>query len=300
MTKKVIGIDIGGTSVRVGLIDENLNLLSKEVANTSDFSSQNDLFHAIKEMIQKVDSAGETSKIGICLPIPWTPDLEEIVDAINISYLDTVKISEIKNYFKEYEVYIENDMNVIAILEANLGSSKEYKHSLYVTVSTGIASGVIINREIFHGTNGYGGEVGNIQLTDSHGNFSEGTLENLCSGLALEQKSKQLFGEEADARLLFEKFHEGNELAEEAVDDWIEYFSSGMASIIHCFDPEIIILGGSVIMNNEWLIEKVVEETKEKVFPNLVNKVNIVISKFGNDVGILGAGFLAIKNTKGD
>jgi glucokinase len=294
VTNKVIGIDVGGTKVRVGLIDETLQLIRKEVASTASCRNKQDLFQMIMEMIDKIDPMAEVQKIGFALPVPWTPKLETITDATNISILENVKVSEIVAFFAGYEVCIENDVNVVALLEAKMGSSKSYKHSLYITVSTGIGSGIIINQEIFHGTHGFGGEIGNIQLTDSKGCFSCGTLENLCSGLALEEKSKTLFGGESTASLLFEKFQSGDIAALRAIDEWVEYFSSGMASVIHSFDPGIIVLGGSVIQHNQWLVEKVVEKTREKVFSSLVNHVKMVVSKFGNDAGIIGAGFLVI------
>jgi glucokinase len=298
VTKKVIGIDIGGTQVRVGLIDETLQIIRKEVASTASCRCKLDLFRMIKEMIDKIDPTAEVQKIGFALPVPWMPNLETITDATNIVFLENVKVSEIKEFFNGYEVCIENDVNVVAMLEAKVGSAKNYKHSLYMTVSTGIGSGIIINQEIFHGTHGFGGEIGNIQITDSKGCYSCGTLENLCSGLALEEKSKALFGEESTASLLFEKFQSGDIEALRAIDEWVEYFSSGMASVIHSFDPGIIVLGGSVIQHNQWLVEKVVEKTREKVFSSLVNQVRMVVSKFGSDVGMIGAGFLVINNKK--
>lgn len=298
MTEKVIGFDIGGTNVRVGLIDENLQLLSKKVTDTSSFQTKEELFTSIKETIRELDPSEEVKKMGVVLPVPLTLGIEMLSDATNVPYLESVHISEIHEFFKEYEVFIENDVNAVAVLEANIGSAKEHPYSLYITVSTGIGSGIIINREVFHGTHGYGGEVGSIQLSDSKGGFSNGTLENLCSGMALEQKSKSLFGDNGTSRLLFEKYQEGDAGAIQAIGEWIEYFSSGMASLIHCFDPGIIVLGGAVIQHNQWLVETISEKTKEKVFSNLVNKVKMVVSEFGNDAGLIGAGYMALKNNK--
>lgn len=296
MTEKVIGFDIGGTNVRVGLIDENLQLLSKKVADTSSFQTKEELFTSIKETIRELDPSEEVKKMGIVLPVPLTPGIEMLSDATNVPFLESVQISEIREFFKGHEIFIENDVNAVAILEANIGSAKEHQYSLYITVSTGIGSGIIINREVFHGTHGYGGEIGSVQLSDSKGGFSKGTLENLCSGTALEQKSKSLYGDNATSRLLFEKYQEGDEGAIQSIGEWIEYFSSGMASLIHCFDPGIIVLGGAVILHNQWLVEKILEKTKEKVFSNLVNKVKMVVSEFGNDAGLIGAGYMALKN----
>ncbi|GMA61367.1 ROK family protein [Alicyclobacillus fastidiosus] len=300
--ESVIGIDIGGTNIRVGLIDDRLNLIRKETALTDDFNSIDELFRYLLEMIEKVNERESANKIGIALPIPWRGGTERLYDATNISYLEGFGVRDIPDYFPGYGVYLENDVNVVAILESAFGASKEYANSMYITVSTGIGSGVILNNEIYHGAHGYAGEVGSIIISDSKTHLSvdiEGSLESLCIGAALEKVSKSLFGHDANAKLLFEKQQEGDVLAVEVIEQWIDYFSRGIASLFHSLDPDVIVLGGSVIQNNQWLIQRIEESAKNRVLLNLKDKVKILISRFGDDAGLIGAGYVALKKSTG-
>ncbi|MFD1673956.1 ROK family protein [Alicyclobacillus fodiniaquatilis] len=300
--ESVIGIDIGGTNVRVGLIDERLNLIRKEVTLADDFSSTDELFKCLLDMIEKVKEKEPVNKVGMALPIPWRDGTERLCDATNISYLEGFEVKRIPDYFPGYSICLENDVNVVAILESAFGASREYANSMYITVSTGIGSGVILNHEIYHGAHGYAGEVGSIIISDSNQHLAaefEGSLESLCSGTALEKISRSLFGHDANAKLLFEKHQERDVLAVEAIEQWIDYFSRGIASLIHSLDPGVIVLGGAVIQNNQWLIQRIEESVKNKVFLNLKDKVKILISRFGDDAGLIGAGYVALKTSTG-
>jgi glucokinase len=185
MNESVIGVDIGGTNIRVGLVNGDLELERKETALTGSFQSADELFKQIQQMIENVDTNKKARKIGIAMPVPWKDNTAYIVDATNIPCLENMPIRTIQSYFPEYEVYFENDVNVIAFLESEHGASKAYKHSMYITVSTGIGSGIIVNNEILHGAHGYAGEIGSMIVSDTNKNHSSlysGTLESLCSG----------------------------------------------------------------------------------------------------------------------
>lgn len=296
MGDKVIGVDIGGTNIRVGLINSDFHLLRKESALSSDFKNPFEFFEQIRMMIDRIDVNREATKIGMALPVPWKDGMEKFSDATNLPFLESTSVNEIKAYFSEYELYFENDVNVIALLESGFGASKNYKHSIYITVSTGIGSGMVLNNSIFHGTNGYAGEIGSMIISDinkNHFSLYNGTLESLCSGKSLEEESIKLYGKGATAKLLFEQYLNGDVNAFDVVEAWVDYFSSAIASLMQTIDPEVFVLGGSVIYHNQWLIEKVIERTQNKVFNQLKDKVKIVISKFGPDAGMIGAGFIA-------
>lgn len=302
MDNSVIGIDIGGTNIRVGFVKENLTLVRKEAALTCRFQNADEMFINIKEMIGKVDPEKNARIIGIALPAPWKNETEIISDATNIPCLESVAIKQIKSFLSEYDVYVENDVNVISLLESEHGASKGFRQSIYITVSTGIGGGIIINNEIHHGAHGYAGEIGSMIVSDTKKNNStlyDGTLESLCSGKALEYESKALYGMDATTELLFEKYAKEDAKALEAIHLWVNYFSSAIASLMQTFDPDIFVLGGAVIINNPWLIEKVIVSVKQKVFQNLKDKVQIVSSQFGPDAGLIGAGYLSLKNFKG-
>ncbi|QOS78199.1 ROK family protein [Paenibacillus sp. JNUCC31] len=302
MSNSVIGVDIGGTNIRVGLVNEQLELVRKETALTSDFRSADEIFKFVKRVIEKVDHHKTADKIGIALPVPWKERTEIIYDATNIPSLEGTNTEFIKRFFPGYEVYFENDVNVVTLLESEHGASQAYEQSIYITVSTGIGSGIILNNQVLHGAHGYAGEIGSMVIADngkSHSPLHPGTLEALCSGRALEKESQNLYGSEATAHLLFEKYRQHDEKAAGVVNTWVEYFSGAIASLMQTIDPDIFVIGGAVIHNNQWLIDKIVESAKTKVFEHLSDKVKVALPKFGPDAGVIGAGYMALKNNKG-
>ncbi|WP_339317290.1 ROK family protein [Paenibacillus sp. FSL R10-2734] len=298
----VIGVDIGGTNIRVGLVNEHLELVRKESALTRDFQDADEIFKSVKEMIAKVDHEQQASKIGIVLPIPWNDQTEIIRDVTNIPCLENVSIETIRAFFPNYELFFENDVNVITVLESDHGASKPYNQSIYITVSSGIGCGIILDKGIIHGAHGYAGEIGSMIISDSKRNHStlyNGTLESLCSGIALEAESKFLYGRDATAGLLFERYHMGDRQAIEVIDRWVEYFSNAIVSLVQMIDPNIFVIGGAVIHHNQWLIDSIIESAKKKVLPHLKENIKIVLTEFGPDAGIIGAGYNIYKKEKG-
>jgi glucokinase len=298
MNDYVIGVDIGGTNVRVGLVNEKLEVITKEMALTHDFGTAEELFIAIRQMIGIVDAKQRTNKIGIAMPVPWRRDTEFIADATNIPYLENVSIRAIRSYFPEHEVYFENDVNVIAYLESERGASRGSSHSIYITVSTGIGSGIIVGNEILHGAHGYAGEIGSMFVSDQRNDKGNETLETLCSGKALEDVSKKLYGEDATSSLLFERYLAKDNRAAEVITVWVERFSRAIASLMQTFDPDVFVLGGAVIDNNRWLIDQVIEHVKSKVLHNLRSQIRITIPAFGLDAGMIGAGYTALRQSQ--
>ncbi|WP_274362039.1 ROK family protein [Paenibacillus thermotolerans] len=292
MKSSVIGVDIGGTNIRVGRINDKLELVRKETALTERFRSAGELFAGIRRMIDDIDQGREADIIGMALPVPWRNDAERLVDVTNIPYLENASIQAIRSYFPEYDVYFENDVNVIAMLESERGAAHGVEHSMYISVSTGIGSGMIVGNAVFHGAHGYAGEIGSMFISDS------GTLEELCSGKALTDEAIRLFGNEAKAQTLFERYHERDEQAIDVVELWVERFSRALASLMHTIDPDLFVLGGAVIDNNPWLIDKVTVNVKTKVFEHLRDKVRIARPAFGAEAGIIGAGYTAYKQSR--
>lgn len=303
MINHVIGVDIGGTNIRAALLTDKLHLVKKEIALTTDFRTANDFLMQIKKMTDSVDPNGMAGAISIVLPVPWTSNKEFIADATNIPYLENLSVETVRKFFPRYKVYLENDVNVIALLESDLGAARESRNSVYITVSTGIGSGIIINNQIYHGANGYAGEIGSIIISHKECTREhplKGSLEELCSGKALEQMSINLYGEGATARQLFTCYEEGEQNAGKVVERWFGGLVTGLAAVIQMMDPEIIVLGGPVILNHNWMIEKIRKEIPQKVLGQLGNKTKILAAEFGTEAGITGAAYYALKQSEGE
>lgn len=287
-SKYVIGIDVGGTWIRVGLIDAQLNVIKKTSAKTSNFTNILSYLNGLKEMLQQVDPQKLANQIGMVVPGPFKEQMTHFKDATNVPFLGGVAIAEIRAFFPDYKIVFENDVNVVALLES---SRKEYQHLnslIYMTVSTGIGSGIVINGEIWQGASGYAGEVGNMIVARGR------IWEDLCSGLALEKTAKSLYGEDAKAKTLFEAYIQKDKQALEAIQGWFDTFTDALASLIHIINPEILILGGAVIENNPWLIEALKKQTKPKLLENLRENLKIESSHYGSDSGLLGGARLCL------
>ncbi|MEF7564062.1 ROK family protein [Bacillus infantis] len=300
MNEYVIGVDIGATNIRVGLIGKELSVIRMETAVTRSFKTADEMFGEIFRMAERVDPQKNAKKIGIALPVPWNEQTQVIKDADNIPVLDGIRIEYIQSCFPGLEVYFDNDVNAAGLLEAEQGAAAGKSYSLYMTVSTGIGMSVYYNGQMIRGDNGYAGEAGRMiigQASEEEGT-KEMTLESLCSGRALDARSKLIYGESADAEYLFEKFKDKEEIAVKVIKEWIEHFSRAVASIIQLMDPGAFVLGGAVICCNPWLIDEINHKMKEKLYANLRGKIKLGICEFGGEAGVIGAGYMALNQAK--
>jgi len=287
MGKHVIGIDVGGTWVRVARIDEEMKVVKKVAARTSDFTSVNEFLDGLKRMLDEVDAMKIANQIGMVVPTPWKDGMTHLQDATNVPFLEGVAIDQIKKNFPNHTVFFENDVNVVALLESKTPERKSLDSLVYITISSGIGSGMLINGQLWQGAKGYAGEVGNMIVSSGESELVI-VLEDVCSGLALDVASKSLYGENATAETLFAAYEHGDEWASDTISAWLETFSDALASLMHVINPDVFVLGGGVITNNEWLVEALCEKTQVKLFENLREHLKIELTYYGEDSGILG------------
>ena len=293
MSQYVIGVDVGGTNIRVGVVDSDLNVIKKTSIKTATITTFNEFVTALKTMIKEVDSGGLAHKIGIVLPTPWVNEMEVFRDATNVPFLEGVKVVQLREKFLEHDLYFENDVNVVALLEANIATRKDVKSLMYITVSTGIGSGIVIDGKVWQGAHGYAGEVGNM-IVSCASSQATAILEDLCSGAALDAIAKQLYGQGATAETLLAAYKENESTAMQTMKAWFSTFSDALASVVHVVNPELIVFGGSVITNNECLLAELTGQTRVKLFENLRPHLRIELTHFSSDSGILGGAQLCI------
>ena len=303
MNNYAIGIDVGGTNIRVALIDEMMNVLKKAVVRTATFKTFDDFIVGIRALIADVDQEKRATLIGMAVPAPWDDKMDYFRDATNVPFLENVATADIKRHFPNHTIFFENDVNVVALLESKTPARANLNSLMYITVSTGIGSGMIINGQLWQGANGYAGEVGNMIVSSGEADVIV-VLEEVCSGLALDSVSKSLYGENATVKKLFEAYHQNDEITINAIESWLETMSDTMASLMHVINPQMFVLGGSVIYHNHWLLEEILRKTKPKLFENLREHLKIELSYYGEDSGVLGGAQLCFVqkklNKKGD
>lgn len=281
-----IGIDIGGTNIRVGAVDKNYNIIYINKEGTlENVTSSEELYIKIKEMIMNVPNYKEAKAIGI--GVPGAVKSNRIMTARNLMYLKDFPLAERLKYDFDKEVYIENDAKVAALAQALKGIGKDFNKVCYITLSTGVGGGVVIDKNIYQGANNIAGYFSRMILDGKN------IAENLISGTALVNKAKQNRLENIKNSYNLFKYSEENEIASKIVDEFIHDLVVLLLNISITLNPDIIILGGGVMNSSDYFLEK----TRSQ-FNNLAHNFakNTKIEKADlKEPGVIGAAMLCIK-----
>ncbi|NFH81380.1 ROK family protein [Clostridium botulinum] len=291
--KYYIGIDIGGTNLRAAILDEECNLVDKlKISNEVEKGPEYNLDKLILEIKERW-SDKEIISVGVGCPGPLDIRSGTILVTPNLRTWEYFKLKEyLENKF-DLPVFVNNDANVAGYSEAMVGAGKGAESVYYMTLSTGIGGGFIYKGEIVSGFNSIAAEIGNMIINEDtykHSNMNYGGLEGQCSGVNIARISSEIIGRELTTKDVFEGAKQGNVELQKMLSEWVINVSKAIANIIVTVDPEVIVLGGSVIINNPSYLNKIKEETQKRVFDGI--KINIKLAEIGDDTGLIGAGLL--------
>lgn len=291
--KYSVGVDIGGTNTRVALVNQDMEL-EKRIQFATDSADPEATVKKIASTIETFDRP--IVGIGVSCPGPLdlingyvitTPNLGEAWWGYDLTG-ELTKLTGIP-------AYLENDANLAALAEAVVGEGKDKKFVHFLTVSTGLGSGQIVNKEIFIGAHGFAQEVANCILWKDgpqQGQLVPGAVEAICSGTAITKRAKEAGLDVKHAGEVNVLAEDGNEIAAQIMDDAKEYLANFIATIQAMSDPEIVILGGSVAMKIDGFVDDVEARVKEKVFAPVKPYVTVRKSTLSEDSGLLGAAYL--------
>lgn len=289
-----VGIDIGGTNTRIALIDEQYHIVKRLQFPTD----VNDPYQTMKE-IQKGIQSFQTEVKGVGLSCPGPLDLLQgkVLTPPNLKGpWHNFAISEELRKLLNLPVYLENDANLACLAEAVIGQGKDCSHVEFLTISTGLGSGLVIDKEIYQGAHGFAHEIANIPLWrdgPSHGQIYPGGIEAISSGTAITERARKAGLTVMHAGEVSQLAQQGNETAQAIMDDAIEYLANTIAIIYAFTDPNIVILGGSVAIKIDGFVEEVEQRVKNKVYQNVRPFVKVVRTNLDEDSGLLGAACLA-------
>ena len=290
--KYFIGIDIGGTNLRAAILNEDYVIVDKIKIknNVLDGPEKNllNLINCINEKWSNYDFAS----IGIGCPGPLNIKEGIILNPPNLKSWENFNI---KKFFEEKlkkPVIVNNDANVAAYSEAIIGAGKGKESVYYITLSTGVGGGFIYKGEIVNGFNSMAAEICNMIIDEySHSGLNKGGLEGQCSGTAISRIASKINNKKISTEEVFTEAKKGNKEYKSILDTWVVNVSKAIANIISVVDPEIIVTGGSVILNNSSYLENIISEVEKRVFKQ--TKVNIKLAEIGDDTGLIGSGILA-------
>ena len=293
--KYAISIDIGGTNTRVSLIDENYDVKGFETFRTDSQEPYNTL-NMIKTIIESYDK--DVVGVGVSCPGPLDLKAGIILTPPNLPGWHGLHFTEVMTEMLGIPTYLENDGNLACLAEAVLGAGKDMRFVQYLTISTGLGAGFVIDKEIYQGSGGYAQEVANvIVVPNGHavGDLQPGSVESISSGTGIVSMARSKGLDVAHAGIVNDLANEGNEVAMGVMRDAKTYLANFIAGIYAFLDPEIVILGGSVALKIEGFVEDVEAIVRNKVYPVIAPKVRVEKSTIGEDNGILGGAILAFR-----
>lgn len=290
-----VGIDIGGTNTRIALLDEKYNIV-KRVQFSTNTRQPYETLKRIQSAVEEFDA--KVSGVGLSCPGPLDLKNGIILNTPNLEgEWHNFPVSKELSYLLHIPVYLENDANLACLAEAVIGQGKEYDYVQFLTVSTGLGSGLVIHKNIYQGAHGFAHEIANIPLWKDgpqHGSIYPGGVEAICSGTAIVNRALACGLSVVHAGEVADLAEEGNKDAIRIMEDAKEYLANTIAIIYAFIDPEIVILGGSVAIKIKGFVEEVERRVKEKVYPNIRPLVKVVRTNLNEDSGLIGAACLAV------
>lgn len=305
--KKYIGIDIGGTAVKIGLVTEDGTIGQEQTFSVNFDGYETPILETVIKSSQKFlgDLEISTEEIaGIGVSATGSVDTKNGVIAGSAGHIKNWEGSRIREEMEaqfQTPVYVLNDANAAALGEMWLGAAKGKQDVIVMTVGTGIGGGVIVNSKVLLGASGFGGEIGHSTImcegeTCSCGN--QGCLEHYGSTTALVRQVKkaveagefpELQAKEINGKVIFELAKNGNQKMLALLDRWMDYLSAGLVGLVHIFNPELILIGGGVSAQKKLFIEPLQEKVCKKVMPSFAKNLTLKAAELKNDAGLVGA-----------
>lgn len=313
MQKVILGIDVGGTTVKVGLFTLDGTLIKKwEVITRKEENGKfilSDVAASIKSTLKEEGiSLDNVVGAGMGLPGPVLSD-GYVEVCVNLGWKKLNPQEELSELLDGLSVKSGNDANVAALGEMWQGGGKGYKNIVMVTLGTGVGGGVIVDQKILTGKQGLGGEIGHIRIREDERESCNcegiGCIEQVASatGIAREARrtmeksdkssSMRKFGEKISAKNVLDCAKAGDEMAIAVMETVCYYLGWTLSMVTMTVDPELFVIGGGVSKAGDFLI-KMIEKYYVKYTPLSHNKAGIVQAELGNDAGIYGAARLLL------
>ena len=309
-----IGIDLGGTNIAVGIVDENGKILCKGSTPTLLPRPYGPIIADIaKCSLETLERSGHTlddvAAIGAGVPGILDPRTGIIPFCTNLGWHDVPFITELQKYIDK-PVYVGNDATVAGLAESVAGVSAGAHSSVFLTLGTGVGGGIVIDGKAYSGAHGVGSEIGHmiIELDGEEctcGNY--GCFERYASATAIIREGRKAYAQHPDsligqlcggdpdkitAKTIFDAAKESDPTAVKVFRRYVRALAHGIVTIINVLDPEVIALGGGVSLAGDFLLQAVREAVEPLVFFKTMPYARIELAKLGPDAGIIGAAML--------
>ena len=310
MGKLIVGVDLGGTQIRAALADAQGQIIQRVSQPTMADEGLEAVLERIEESIRQVLPAdiGQVSAVGVAAPGPLDPWRGIVRDAPNLPGWKNVPLKDLMEAEFGLPVVVGNDANLAALAEQRFGAGQGIADLIYITVSTGIGGGVIVDNKLLLGAQGLAGEVGH-QTIEARGPRCKcgniGCLEALAAGPAIARRAMEfvktgigtaiadLVGDDLDkitAKVVNQAAQAGDPIAIEIFRQAGFYIGVGIVNLLHIFNPSLIVIGGSVTKAGDLLFEPIRATVRQRAMASYYwENTPIVPATLGDDVALLGA-----------
>jgi glucokinase len=304
-----IGIDIGGVTIKAGLVDSDGNVRSQRqqlIAHENMETLTQQIFHLTKEL--RGDSNINVRSMGIGVPALVSKNSRKIVISPSLRYLDGIELQGRMESLLEYPVFIENDANVGAYGEMIQGAATNVRDFAYISIGSRVGGGIIFDRQIYYGVGGFAGELGHVTV-DPEGKScycgSNGCLERYVSATSISQRVEEriilnpssalqiITNRPITAQDVFAAAQLGDKMACVIVGEVSRYLGIAIAGLINLLNLEMVVLGGGVVGGGSLLLKPTLEEVKRHALSPSYENCVIVVSALGPSAGVIGAALLA-------
>ena len=296
--QSVIGVDLGGTKIRAGLLDREGHVLERHDVPTPT-GSQDELLRALEEVVESVRREG-VAALGVGVPSVIDPRSGIALGSINIP-LEDIALGRVLAERFGVPAAVENDANVAALGEWKRGAARDVDDLIMLTLGTGVGGGVVLAGRLFRGWAELGHMVVVADGPPCQGNCTgRGHLESLASGNAADRAAVELWGDGATAEQLVERARGGDEDATAALTSMGRLLGAGIGSLVNIFGAELVIVGGGFgTAAAGFLFEPALEVARREALPPARPGLRLVEAELGSDAGLIGAGLLAFEALDG-
>lgn len=295
--KQYLGVDIGGTAVKLGIVDETGTILHRAEESVSFDKYQTPILTTVQRACQTFLADHKTiSLAGIGVSATGQIDRIHGVVAGTCGNLPNWTGSQIRSVLHDsfsLPVTVANDANCMLLGEAWVGGARGYTDVIGITLGTGVGGGILTGGRLLSGVRGLGGEIGHFRLHATDGIpctcGANGCWESYASTTALVQHGKTQNNTWCDGRAIFRAAQQHNAHALHLLNAWIDEIAQGLASLVHIFNPQLILVGGGVSAQQSLLIEPLAEKVKACVMPAFAQGLELRAATLQNDAGLVGA-----------
>lgn len=309
-----IGIDIGGTGVQAGVVNEEGKIIYRNECVTdvnSGFEKvMEDINMMVRDMLKENGiSMNDIKSVGC--GVPSFINKKGQATCVNLGWKEVDFVNVLQSKFPEVKVFAENDATVAALAEAKAGSMKGCDVGVMYTLGTGVGGGIIINGKVFNGAHNMGSEMGHVIIDSNYFDCNcgnNGCLETFCSATAIIKYAKKLIEEGRDSKILelagnnieninaknvFDAYRENDSVGVETINRFKSYLAKAIGGMVNTLDPEIVSLGGGVSRAGDIILDGLEDMIRNHVAYKNEEFAKVVIATLGADAGIVGAAFLS-------